>query len=82
MEGLRRMRIERGFSGAALASIMGTTRGTISRWENGTRSPSDGATLRRLAQILNCTVDDLIGNPTEAPVRRRRAIGASTPSAG
>lgn len=71
MQNLKKLREAKGLSGAQLASIVGTTRGTITRWENGSRSPRDDATLRALARVLGCTIDDLIGNPIPAPARKR-----------
>ena len=50
-------------SQAILAAKMETTTGTISRWENGVRNP-DPDTIVRLASVLNCTTDQLLGlNP-------------------
>lgn len=53
-----------------LAAKMGTTRGTITRWEKGQRSP-DVETLKALACVFDCTIDDLVGarnaNPPSAP---------------
>jgi len=42
-----------------LASLMGVTERSEQRWESGERTP-DIHTLRKLAKIFNCKIDDLI----------------------
>lgn len=72
MQELKKIRIDRGFSTVALASALGTTRATITRWEKGQRSP-DMEMLRRLSNVLGCTIDELVGggNPTAPPAPDR-----------
>ena len=75
MERLKEYRKERNMTTVELAAKMGTTRGTITRWEKGQRSP-DVETLRALACVFDCTIDDIVGarnaNPTPAGKRRGR----------
>lgn len=61
MEGLRRLRRERGLTQNELSTRMGVDSNTIWRWENGLRSPDLG-TLRRLGKVLDCTIDQLVGD--------------------
>jgi transcriptional regulator with XRE-family HTH domain len=78
---IRFYREKAGLSQEVLADQSGLSRGTIINYEKGKRSPRI-TELDRIGRVLGCTAADLIGNPTEAPARRRRAIGASQPSAG
>ena len=73
---LEEYRLKKGLSRNQLAEKIGTTRVTVFRWEKGINEP-DYATLLALASILNCTVDDLIGNPTPAPEPVLQESGAS-----
>ena len=56
---LARLRMERGLTQGQLADILGCPQATISRWEQGTNSPSTKS-LRALAKALDCSIDDLI----------------------
>jgi transcriptional regulator with XRE-family HTH domain len=49
-----------------LAELMDTTVVTIYRWEKGIHEPDHDA-LRKLAQILNCSVDELLNPPSPPP---------------
>nr|WP_321500250.1 helix-turn-helix transcriptional regulator [uncultured Dethiosulfovibrio sp.] len=47
-----------------VAEIIGTTRVTVYRWERGINEP-DISTMRQLAKLYGCSVDDLVtANPT------------------
>ena len=48
-----------------LASLLGVTEGTVSNYENGKRQP-DLTMLSRIADILNCSTDYLLGR-TDQP---------------
>ena len=75
MLGLKNARIKKGLSRAALASQIGVEAHTVFRYENGDRHP-DIEILKAISKILDCTIDDLIGeprNPTPAPARKRGA---------
>lgn len=56
IQALRKMA---GLTQAEAAQKMGCTQEEISRWENGKRTPT-AETLKRLAQLYQCAVDDLI----------------------
>lgn len=53
------MRKIRGLSQAKLAKLLGVAQNTVSNWENGTREP-DNETLKKISQLLGCTVDYLL----------------------
>ena len=57
---IARLRIKKGLTQGQLADILGCPQATISRWEQGTNSPSTKS-LRALAKALDCSIDDLIG---------------------
>lgn len=59
MNAIRRLREAQGFSQLEFAMALGVTQGAVSHWENGRRKP-DIDDLVRIAQLLNCKVDDLI----------------------
>ena len=59
MTAIRKMREARGLTLTEFATAMGVTPGAVSHWENGRRKP-DIDDLVRIAQLLNCKVDDLI----------------------
>ena len=59
MTAIRRLREEKGFSQLEFAMALGVTQGAVSHWETGRRKP-DIDDLVRIAQLLNCTLDDLI----------------------
>ena len=48
-----------GLSQTELARKLDVTQGAVSQWENGTSRP-DIDSLLRLADVFNCTIDDLI----------------------
>ncbi|QVL37002.1 helix-turn-helix transcriptional regulator [Aminirod propionatiphilus] len=57
-------RMSAGLSQAKLATLLGVTRGTITRWENGTRAPSD-EDKHRLSRALNISIAYLMGETDE-----------------
>lgn len=69
---LRYYRQKAGLSIAELAAKMAVDATTISRWETCKRYP-DAKALITLSQILNCTVDELLSNPTSTPPEERAA---------
>lgn len=58
---IRELRKNKGWSSNDLAEILGVSQPTITRWENGSAIP-DVNTLKKLSEIFNITVDDLIGD--------------------
>lgn len=63
---LRHIREQLGISIGELSTKMGVQPHTISRWETGCRQP-DIESIKQLTQILGCTADELLGNPTPPP---------------
>lgn len=59
MKGIKEYRCQRRLRQRELAEMVGVTRLTIARYESGTRKP-DVYMLKRIADALECTVDDLI----------------------
>jgi len=66
MRGLRLQREAKGMSQMVIAQLLGVTQGCVSQWEKGTSMPRADK-LMKLAGLLGCTVDELLGNdPAEA----------------
>lgn len=59
MVNIASIRIHKGFSQNELARLVGLTGSAISQYESGKRKPNIDM-LKKIAQVLNCTVDDLI----------------------
>ena len=71
MDNLRKARIDMGYSQQEMADFLGISRVSYARYENGDRQP-DNATLMRLADYFNVSVDYLLGRtpykrPTDDP---------------
>lgn len=60
MHTIKSMREHLKITQSELAKMLGVTQGAVSQWENGTTRP-DIKLLPKLAQILKCTVDELLG---------------------
>lgn len=60
-ERLKTLREESGFTQQHLAEVLNLTSGAVSHYENGTNEPTI-ETLIRIADILNVSVDYLVGN--------------------
>ncbi len=56
---IRPIRKKLGITQKELAAELGVTPNAISNWENGVRNPSLEK-VKRLAEILNCTTDELL----------------------
>ena len=56
-----------------LASLIGVHTNTISRWENGSRSP-DTDMLQKLAQALDTTTGYLLGETDEPTLNASRSV--------
>lgn len=65
-ENLKTLRRQRGLSQQALADRLHVVRQTISKWERGTSVP-DAELLIRLAEELDTTVADLLGETISQP---------------
>ena len=57
-----------GMTQQTLAGILGVSQGAVSNWENGDRKP-DILMLKRIAEALHCTADDLLNAPETNPTR-------------
>ena len=64
MFNLQNVRISRGFTQSELAEKLGVRSSTISQYEKGKRSPNINI-LKKLAEVLSCTVDDLLDTKPE-----------------
>lgn len=60
---LAKLREQLGLSASQLAEMMFVSRATVSRWENGTRTP-DLSMLSRMASCLNVPCSELLGAVT------------------
>ena len=65
MTAIRFYRDKLGFTQVSLAEILGVSQGTVANWENGARKP-DVFMLKRIAEVLGCTTDDLLSEPEPA----------------
>lgn len=59
--GVKEMRKKRGLTQKQLAELLGVKQSNISRWESGVYLPN-AATLKKMADALNCRIDDLIND--------------------
>lgn len=66
--GIAEIRKQKGFSRKELSNHIGYANVTLGRWERGERVP-DGKALLAMAEILECTTDDLLRNPLLPPSR-------------
>lgn len=57
----------RGITQVVLAEKLGVSQGAVSNWENGDRKP-DVFMMKRIAEILDCTVDELLTEPESKEV--------------
>lgn len=57
---IKELREEKGISQKELGKILNVAQNTISNWEKGSREP-DTKALMKLAEILECTTDYLLG---------------------
>jgi len=61
-EKLRQLRKKKGWTQAQLSRFSGVSQQAISHIESGRNAPT-GNTLKILAPVLGCTVDELLGEP-------------------
>ena len=57
----KQFRINKKLSQAELGELLNVTNNTISQWEGGGRIPSLKK-AKRLAEILSCTIDELVAD--------------------
>jgi transcriptional regulator with XRE-family HTH domain len=55
---IKYLREIRGFTQHKLAELLGINQSTVAMWETGESMPR-AALLPKIAEILNCTIDDL-----------------------
>lgn len=65
IERVKKRRLELGLSQTELATKAGVTQGAISMIENGDRTPSLSL-IKEIATALDCTIDELINQKTNA----------------
>lgn len=73
---IKKLRNEKGLTQKDLASQMNVAFQTISKWEADTNEP-DVATLKQLAKIFECSVDDLLSE--EEPINNKEKEVVVTP---
>lgn len=66
-ENLARLRREAGYTQESLAEAMGVSRQAVSKWESGLAMP-EAATLVDLADLLGCTLDQLMRQELPGPI--------------
>ena len=66
MNNIKELRISKGLKQSDLANLLHVAQTTISNWENDRTEP-DFESLKRMADIFNCSIDELLGQK-EKPV--------------
>lgn len=72
-ERLKQAREKKGMTQQTLADRLFVTRQTVSRWENGVRYP-DILTVRKLSEILEISLDDLLSQENSKQIVERSPI--------
>lgn len=72
MANIREMRKRAGLTQVEVAKVLEISIDTLWRWETGASEPR-ATDLLKMSELFRCSVDDLLGNPTESPSRRGRA---------
>lgn len=62
---ISKLRKRAGLTQIALATSLGVSQSAISSWELGTREP-DISTIKKLANIFHCTVDELLSDADDS----------------
>lgn len=71
MKGLKNARLRSGFTQEEVAKFLAVTNITISRWETGRVQPSI-ETLKRLSNLYECSIDELVTNDEPNPTAPRQ----------
>lgn len=58
---IKELRVQAGMKQIELAMKIGVSQGAVSQWEKGYTMPKADL-LPKIAQILNCTIDELLKN--------------------
>ena len=61
MNRIKEIRLANNMKQSDLADKLNVTQATVSGWESGRRTP-DLESVRRVAEIFNCSIDELLGN--------------------
>lgn len=61
MNRIKEIRLVNNMKQADLADKLNVTQATVSGWESGRRTP-DLETVRRIAELFDCSIDELLGN--------------------
>lgn len=69
---LKAIRERCGMNQNELAQILGVSRSTVAMWETSEACPR-GTTLTQLADVLNCSIDELFGRAPPGPAARDSA---------
>lgn len=62
MNGLMRIAREQGYNLHSVSENVGLPYMSVYRWANGICAPSNLQDMKRIADFLHCTIDDLIGD--------------------
>ena len=76
---LKELRKQARLTQAELAKIIGVNQNTYSYWESG-KTKIDNATLERLADQFNVTVDYLLGRTTIHTTEKKKTLDVNAPS--
>ena len=76
MKNLREIRKKNNLSMKKLAELIGMAESTLSLYESGKREP-DNQTLLKLSEVLNCSIDYLLGNSDEPKTLDEQLDGIS-----
>lgn len=68
MNRIKEFRQQAGLKQRDLADMLSVKQGTVSGWEVGRREP-DFDSLKRMADIFNCSIDELLGQKEKPVVR-------------
>lgn len=61
MNRIKEIRLVNNMKQSDLADKLNVTQATVSGWESGRRTP-DLETVRRIAELFDCSIDELLGN--------------------
>jgi transcriptional regulator with XRE-family HTH domain len=70
---IKKRRLEMGFTQQSFADIVGVTQATVSRWEQGSKTPSDSQKWR-IAGALRQTMEELFPYPGIMPPFPRERV--------
>ena len=71
MNRIKEFRQQAGLKQKDLADMLSVKQGTVSGWETGYREP-DLESLKRMADIFNCSIDELLGQKEKPVVKDDR----------